>query len=155
MKPVAQTLFGPTEGNCYTACIASILEWPIEDVPNFAQDLSKVGRLKEGWNETINTWTRQCGFYIVTCRHEEGDAISTGDVDPTLVHIIGGKARSEGALVNHAVVGQGGKMVWDPNQLRGTGLEVVEDYGLFVPLDPAGIFTPGRLHRRGPVGNTP
>jgi len=32
MKPVFQTKFGPKEGNCFAACLASILEIPLEDI---------------------------------------------------------------------------------------------------------------------------
>jgi len=34
MKPVHQTSFYPA-GNCYAACVASILELPVEEVPDF------------------------------------------------------------------------------------------------------------------------
>ena len=35
MKPVYQTVFGKHNGNCMSACIASILELELDDVPNF------------------------------------------------------------------------------------------------------------------------
>lgn len=38
MKPVTQTTFGDGKGNCFTACVASILELPIDAVPNFCVD---------------------------------------------------------------------------------------------------------------------
>lgn len=34
MIPVDQTTYGHTDGNCFSACVASILEIPIEEVPN-------------------------------------------------------------------------------------------------------------------------
>lgn len=34
MKPVLQTRFGEPEGNCFQACVASILERELEDVPD-------------------------------------------------------------------------------------------------------------------------
>jgi hypothetical protein len=40
MIPVAQTLFGREEGNCLAACVASILELDLADVPNFCADQS-------------------------------------------------------------------------------------------------------------------
>lgn len=36
MKPVMQSEFGNGKGNCLSAAIASILELPLEQVPNFA-----------------------------------------------------------------------------------------------------------------------
>lgn len=35
MKPVDQTEFEAGRGNCIAACLASILELPVTDVPNF------------------------------------------------------------------------------------------------------------------------
>lgn len=35
MLPVDQTTHGPNDGNCFSACIASILEIPIQSVPRF------------------------------------------------------------------------------------------------------------------------
>lgn len=35
MKPVDQTTFGFPGGNCFSACIASLLEMPLDDVPYF------------------------------------------------------------------------------------------------------------------------
>ena len=33
MLPVDQTIYGSTDGNCFSACVASILEISIEEVP--------------------------------------------------------------------------------------------------------------------------
>jgi hypothetical protein len=38
LKPVFQTIFDADGGNCLSAVIASILELPLEEVPNFAKD---------------------------------------------------------------------------------------------------------------------
>lgn len=35
MRPVDQTTYGPNDGNCFSACIASILEIPLAEVPRF------------------------------------------------------------------------------------------------------------------------
>ena len=40
MKPVDQSRFGATEGDCFTACVASILELTIEQVPRFCAPTS-------------------------------------------------------------------------------------------------------------------
>lgn len=36
MKPVYQTIFDKTQGNCVSAVLASLLEIPLEDVPHFS-----------------------------------------------------------------------------------------------------------------------
>ncbi len=127
-------------GNCYTACVASVLELPLKDVPNWASLLAD--NYSEGaWNEAINEWSRERGFYILTTtapKDPEEDFVAKGEILQGIHHLIGGKARADdGSLVNHSVVGLNGKMVWDPNQKRNNGLEIVEDYSVFVPLDPA------------------
>lgn len=52
MIPIDQTKFGRLEGNCTTACVASILECSIDDIPpGYIGDGS-------GWNEGDN-WMEQ------------------------------------------------------------------------------------------------
>ena len=46
MKPVDQTLFGEGRGNCLPACIASVLELPLEAVPHFVLEDDWVGALQ-------------------------------------------------------------------------------------------------------------
>ena len=35
MRAVDQTTYGSADGNCFSACVASILEIPLEEVPRF------------------------------------------------------------------------------------------------------------------------
>ena len=125
-------------GNCYTACVASVLEIPLCSVPNWALLLVDDDR-KEAWSEAIDAWAKERGFFILTTTatpDPKDDCIANGEIAGGCYHLIGGKARDEEhGLVNHSVVGMNGKMIWDPNQKRNNGLEVVEDYSFFVPLD--------------------
>lgn len=50
MKPVFQTIFDKNHGNCFSAGLASILEVPLETVPNFMHDFG------EDWHKEINRW---------------------------------------------------------------------------------------------------
>jgi hypothetical protein len=36
MRPVDQTTYSSLDGNCFSACVASILEVPLRDVPRFS-----------------------------------------------------------------------------------------------------------------------
>ena len=56
MKPVMQTKFGPVEGNCFCACLASMLELPIEDIP-FYHDVN--------WFKNYNDFLMTKGFTYV------------------------------------------------------------------------------------------
>ena len=50
VKPVYQTQFGMPNGNCFAACVASILELKIEDIPNFCA----IG--DENWLQLASNW---------------------------------------------------------------------------------------------------
>jgi hypothetical protein len=57
MKPIYQTRFGGSEapgeeqGNCFAACLASVFECALEDVPDFA------GTIVDGrWFGIITEW---------------------------------------------------------------------------------------------------
>ena len=48
MKPVDQTILTAPGGNCFAACVASILELPLADVPNFCSE--------ERWWNALQIW---------------------------------------------------------------------------------------------------
>ena len=58
MIPVYQTAFGgpdsPTPGDCFRACVASILELPIDEVPHFCA--------AEEWIPPLQAWFRERGW---------------------------------------------------------------------------------------------
>lgn len=59
VKPVDQTTFfsADTRGNCWAACIASILELPITDIPHFVADYGS-----DWWRQT-KLWCEARGFW--------------------------------------------------------------------------------------------
>lgn len=59
MKPVMQTKFTKDDGNCLQACMASILELPIESVPDF------VNTCGQKWLPEIIHWCHENGFGVV------------------------------------------------------------------------------------------
>lgn len=60
MKPVLQTILDDGIGNCMAACIASLLELQIEDVPNFVAE-EKPG---DCWLAICNRWLAQRGLCL-------------------------------------------------------------------------------------------
>lgn len=44
MKPVFQQIFDERKGDCFAACLASLLEIPLADVPNFREIQTSGGR---------------------------------------------------------------------------------------------------------------
>lgn len=131
MRPVDQTTFGVPGGNCFSACVASLLELRIEDVPYF------MGDTPQDWDRNsgirLNAFLSPLGLFslclIVPARQFESCPIYM---------ILGGQAEREpgGPRTPHAVVGFAGKWVHDPHPSR-AGLIEIEDVTLIVPIDPA------------------
>ncbi len=119
MKPVDQTVMKPPNGNCVAACVASILELPLDEVPNFIE-------ADEFWDD-LNGWLAKRGLYIIVVPAD-------GRV-PRGYHIIDGRSKS--GPWNHVVVGYEGKMVHDPNPKRRGIKGAPEAYWVFVTTDPA------------------
>ena len=109
MIPTDQTKFGKPEGNCFSACIASILEVPLEALPNLN------GYSDDDWWLKTQQWIEENSDYSyieVTITTLEEAAYSFGNS----YWIATGK--SPRGNCNHAVVFLGGKMVHDPHPDR-------------------------------------
>jgi len=129
MKPIHQTLFGNGEngtqrGNCFAACIASLLELPLEEVPNFCT--------KCDWREAANLWLASRGLFYV-------DLKLPGDLRDEHVrfwgyHVISGMSVRN---IRHSVVGFGGKTVFDPHPSGAGLIEGDWEYGFLIPQNPA------------------
>ena len=131
MKPVDQTQFKglppgengkPDEvGNCFAACIASIFEFDLEDIPNFCAFVD--------WQKRVNVWLSKYDFCYLDVRPNADIAFSMLGY-----HVISGPSPR---LPNcyHSVVGLKGKMVHDPHPSR-DGLKTLDpkflEYGVFI-----------------------
>lgn len=128
MKPVHQDKFGVEEGNCFAACIASILELPLADVPNFCVD-------RKHWLQHCNDWLAKRGLAYIEFKLTGGEVpIWMTDVGH---HVISGP--SPRGDFHHCVVGLDGKMVHDPHP-SGAGLKTFDSkyiyFGVFVSRKP-------------------
>ena len=130
MKPVVQTTFGDGHneglpcGNCVAACIASILELDIEDVPNFVMMDHTGGGF---WNLLLNEWLAP---YNLHAYFLDRDSYISADV-----YCIGMGLTKRGLY--HAVVCLGNSMVWDPYPSKDPDPPEFESFMLFVSKDPA------------------
>lgn len=126
MKPVDQTTFGFPGGNCFSACVASLLGLNIEDVPYFMGWTEEEGK---DWYERFAKWLALRGFYPINLRARAEEWAPQG------FYIL--NAGSPRGDFSHSVVARGKEIVHDPHPSR-SGLVRLEtsEVTLIVPLDP-------------------
>jgi hypothetical protein len=74
VKPVYQTIIDNGRGNCWTACIASILEVSIEDVPNFVADEFDGG---VNAHQACRQWLFDRGLFMLDVNLKKEDSLYT------------------------------------------------------------------------------
>ena len=82
MKPIEQTIFGFERGNCMQACIASIFEVPLDDIPNFMKDGER------NYEYNLKKWCKDIGIICF-------DIDASGDYEKIFKDsyiIVGGKS---------------------------------------------------------------
>lgn len=131
MKPVDQTRFGgldhpPDErGDCWSACIASLLEIPLSEVPHFVRHDSQ-----DEINAEMAAWMGRRGFLYLT--------ISTSGGWTPGEHVFAIASGPGPRGHRHCVVWQGGRgMVHDPHPSRAGLVGDPEEFDLFFAPDPA------------------
>ena len=134
MKPVEQTRFNAHDGNCHSACIASILEVPLEAMPQpTVNEMTDC----EGWalyqERLRRDFLHPRGLHEFTfgvCAADTGEVVR-----PPGYSILGALSPRTGGL--HSVVALDGEIVWDPHPQREMGVGEWHDWTVFVVLDPA------------------
>ena len=126
MKPIDQTIFGLPLGNCLQACLASILELPLETVPNFNEE-------GEMWFPRCCEWAMRHGFSVIDIDVKgldewpwgcHGYWIASGPADRGILH---------------CCVYDGSELAHDPHPSR-SGLHEIHHIMLVVAPDPAGLY---------------
>src|ERR1700723_1436552 len=72
LKPVDQTETDPGRGNCLTACLASIMDLGIDEVPYF--------RVYDDWWELLQEWLRGHGLFAIRVSACPDEVFPTPDV---------------------------------------------------------------------------
>ncbi|KKK72438.1 hypothetical protein LCGC14_2903880 [marine sediment metagenome] len=125
MIKVDQTTFGMPGGDCFSACIASILELPLADVPYFMGQTEEEG---EEWWGKFEEWALPRGFYPILLN-------LTTEWRPSGLHVLSGK--SPRGNFPHSLVASGkGEIIHDPHPSR-DGIDSRDDVVLLIPFDPA------------------
>lgn len=130
MKPVFQTVkHNPPHsiGNCYRACIASILEIGIDDIPPFETMTGFSDKCVSGddWHKAYMAFFEKRGLFPSLHRIEDGRV-------PAGYSILSGRSpRIDGG---HCVVSLDGEIVHDP---AGKNAEPIRVFWYFVKIIPA------------------
>ena len=95
-------------GDCFRACLASILEIEPEVVPHFAADFDDVT-----WISEVNKYLMQFNVGIISVSFNDNNNFETFGLK-NIYHIICGKS-PRFPSENHAVVGRDGKIVYNPS----------------------------------------
>lgn len=132
MKPVIQTQVGD-HGNCFSACLASILELPIEDVPNFFE--AQIIDGAAGWWAALRDWLWTRGYGVIVLNDPCGRLSQSL---PGLLIVSGESPRGR----MHATIWESGSLVHDPHP-EGGGIHSPLDISLLYPLDPARLVFTG------------
>ena len=114
MRRVYQTDLTPQSGNCFAACVASILNMEIKDVPNFCWEHDQYK-----WFGAFQKWLEPKGLTAIEIKYGPGCMGQTTEGIPCIIS--GESGNCDGCL--HSVVGvvvQGGfEFIHDPNPKGG------------------------------------
>jgi hypothetical protein len=130
MFPVTQTLFGREEGNCLAACVASILEFDLADVPNFCANQSD-----GSWLRKLADWLAEEGMCAVHASFVDGDpGVVPAPEDLATMRAWMNLRRIGFAIVNgyttrglsHSTVWFEGELVHDPHPSKDPLINVVD-----------------------------
>jgi hypothetical protein len=135
MKPVMQTKLGMPDGNCWVACVASILEISIDELGDLEDAYrSSLIEWEEGERTEPFQWSRvlaethALGFTLLWIMMTDpcvprlaprGYSIATGPAN--------------GCGTPHSCVALDGEVVHDPDP-HSRGLEVIESYDILIPV---------------------
>lgn len=130
MKPVMQTRYG-FDGNCFAACLASVLELPLAALP-------EVHPADTDWWSTMQSWLATRGLTLLAWPNGEHNAPPrgwglAGTSPPELADV-----RNElGQRLGHTVVTFDGRVVHDPHPFDDSG--PIKEWYAFAVLDPSRV----------------
>lgn len=130
MKPVDQAVLHDAargiRGDCFRACLASILELPLEAVVEMGHD-------PEAWRHHTNEWLALMGLFYSDLRAD--DPMCEGLLHASPYHVIAGPSPRGGGVL-HAVVGYRGAIEHDPHPSRAGLLGGDRTYGFLLCQSP-------------------
>lgn len=123
MIPIFQDRYGTIDGNCFEACLASLLELPLHGVPELGGD--------DVYESNLARYLAGQGLLYVLVRgpsNPERSILEAMFEVKEVYHVIEGVSPRGGP---HAVVGRNGKTVHDPHE-GGGGLLREDGWGFLL-----------------------
>lgn len=121
MIEVEQTICVPPKGDCLRACVASIFELPIDQVPNFieASNFKKAadgewhGDPTNGWWDALVSWSQDRGYTVLDVPYLHGVTVGPYNGEPVPVIAV---VPSPRGCYNHCIIAciVTGEILWDP-----------------------------------------
>ena len=134
-RKVYQTRFGGPDsddpGNCWAACVATMLGIPLERVPEALRLEKDADKRWDAYQRFLSTFNLRAISLSVPSEHLDDYWEALGDA---LVHVAGPSPRDPSW--NHGVIYCGGKLWHDPHP-SGDGISGIAEIEFWVPLDPA------------------
>ena len=127
MKPVIQSNIGMC-GNCLAACIASVLEVPLDEVP---QPTAESFTDPEGWQrymEQIRDWLAPRNLGMLCSGF--GGWLPDG-------YCLAGVRVCRESTMTHSVIFFNGELAHDPHPVHQGRFHSIEDFLVFYLLDPS------------------
>lgn len=141
MIPLMQTDLSFNTGNCGEACIASILEISLSDVPQLHDsDNPQDGNI---YCKNLRSFLDQFGLSFIDLAMSEGHDPKDFFKDCWVI-ATGLSPRATEKWHNHAVVWRNGKIIHDPHP-SGDGLVDIDTYGVFIEKNPVNHKQQGRV----------
>lgn len=152
MNPVDQTDLTTTSGNCFQACVASLLGVGLDELPHFVMMSGKVGDTdleSEDWFDHFDNWMRERGLFSIECSLKSGPVMScvsadtfcilTGESPRGCMHAVVGKT-TDSPLAYRAFL-----LVHDPHPSRAFFGNEEPDRVMFIGRSIGGVETDGAL----------
>ncbi len=134
MQRLLQTILSPPLGNCFSACLACILELPVESVPNF------VGEHGDEWFPKLKEWLESSNLSPIFLEVNSEQA----NFGPPGYSIL--SAEIVGSSRGHCLVALDGEVVWDPAPTK-TTLVSRKSWVVLAVLDPTVPISLDRLQK--------
>lgn len=135
----------PGTGDCFRACVASVLELPLRAVPHFCGDrlrgvdIELNGWSLDNWFIHVKTWAKLVGLEVELVKNVEGwkgRGVHKGHVIAS-----GPSPRDTKSTLHGVVMNKDEEIVHDPHPSRDGLAGPIEDYVAFYQIDNA-IKTP-------------